>query len=169
MGTAYIQELRFNKYCERLQSLMNEQFDTEFKLYLHNKGINIDSNLFDLKFNPPQNFAAYRQAEMDTARVNTFNTMVAVPFVSKRFAMKRFLGMTSEEVAENERMWKEENIDEGVELSSSAQLRSVGVTAGGISGDLGNITGATTPPAPTPLDQEIGQPNSTDSQTSQPA
>ena len=156
VGTAYIQELRFNKYCERLQSLMNDQFDIEFKLYLHNKGINIDPNLFDLKFNPPQNFAAYRQAEMDTARVNTFNTMVAVPFVSKRFAMKRFLGMTTEEIAENERMWREENIDIGTELPATAELRSVGVTSSGLNSDLSNISGATTPPPPTtPTESEV--------------
>jgi len=159
VGTAYIQELRFNKYCERLQSLMNEQFDSEFKLYLHNKGLNIDSNLFDVKFNPPQNFAAYRQAEMDTARVNTFNTMVQVPFVSKRFAMKRFLGMTSEEIAENERSWREENVDIGVELPATAELRSLGVTAGGINSDLSNITSATTPPPPSaPGDQSAATP-----------
>jgi hypothetical protein len=152
VGTAYIQELRFNKYCERLQSLMNEQFDSEFKLYLRNNGVNVDMNLFDLKFNPPQNFASYRQAEMDTARVNTFNTMVAIPFVSKRFAMKRFLGMTAEEVAENERMWKEENIDAGTELPASAELRSVGITTGGINSDISSMAGATTPPAPSPTD-----------------
>jgi hypothetical protein len=146
VGTAYIQELRFNKYCERLQSLMNEQFDTEFKLYLIHKGLNIDSNLFDLKFNPPQNFASYRQAEMDTARVGTFGTMVAVPFMSKRFAMKRFLGMTAEEIAENEKLWRDENLDQTTNLSASAEMRSAGITASGISGELDDLTGATEPP-----------------------
>jgi len=140
VGTAYIQELRFNKYCERLQSLMHDQFDTEFKLYLHNRGINIDSNIFDVMFNPPQNFASYRQAEMDTARVNTFGAMVAIPFVSKRFAMKRFLGMTAEEVAENEKMWKEENVDEDTSLSASAELRTGGITANNISGDISSLS-----------------------------
>ena len=148
VGTAYIQELRFNEYCKRLQSLMHEAFDTEFKRYLNNKGINIDSNIFDVKFNPPQNFASYRQAEMDTARVNTFNVMVAVPFVSKRFAMKRFLGMTAEEVAENERMWNEENIDEDTKLSASAEMRSAGVTAGGMAGDLSSLGANTAEPVP---------------------
>ena len=147
VGTAYIQELRFNKYCERLQSLIHEQFDTEFKMYLHNKGINIDNNVFDVKFNPPQNFASYRQAEMDTARVNTFGAMVAVPFMSKRFAMKRFLGLTQEEIAENESMWKEENVDEDTELSANAELRSAGITAGSIGGDLGSIGANTAAPA----------------------
>ena len=146
VGTAFIQELRFNKYCERLQSLLNEPFDAEFKLYLHTQGINVDNNVFEIKFNPPQNFAAYRQAEMDTARVNTFNTMVAVPFVSKRFAMKRFLGMTTEEVAENERMWREENVDEDQYLSASSELRSAGITANGMAADTSALS-STMPPA----------------------
>jgi hypothetical protein len=149
VGTAYIQELRFNKYCERLQSLLNGPFDTEFKMYLHAKGINIDSNIFDVKFNPPQNFASYRQAEMDTARVNTFGTMVGVPFMSKRFAMKRFLGLTTEEIAENETMWKEENVDSDAELSANAELRNAGITANGMAGDLTDLS-SSAPPAPAP-------------------
>ena len=148
VGTAFIQELRFNKYCERLQSLLNEPFDTEFKLYLHTQGINVDNNVFEIKFNPPQNFASYRQAEMDTARVNTFNTMVAVPFVSKRFAMKRFLGLTTEEVAENERQWREENVDEDQYLSASSELRGAGITANGMAADTAALGSAATPPAP---------------------
>ena len=150
VGTAYIQELRFNKYCERLQSLMNEPFDTEFKLYLHTQGINVDSNIFDVTFNPPQNFAAYRQTEMDTARVNTFNTMVAVPMISKRFALERFLGLKKEEIAENERLWKEENIDEDQYLSASSELRGAGITANGMAGDVSALGSAAAPPAPAP-------------------
>ena len=146
VGTAYIQELRFNKYCERLQSLLNEPFDTEFKMYLRNKGMNIDPNIFDIKFNPPQNFAAYRQAEMDTARVQTFQNMVAIPFISNRFAMKRFLGLTQEEIAENEKLWEQENTDKNSEMIASAELRGVGVTPGGISADLGAISSNTAPP-----------------------
>ena len=109
VGTAYIQELRFNTYCERLQNLIVEEFDTEFKRYLLEKGVNIDTAMFDLKFQPPQNFASYRQAEIDNARIPTFTQMSAIPYLSNRFAMKRFLGMNDEEIAENERMWREEN------------------------------------------------------------
>ncbi len=146
VGTAYIQELRFNKYCERLQSLLNERFNEEFKRYLHNKGLNIDPNIFDLKFNPPQNFAAYRQAEMDGVRMAAFTNVVAIPFMSKRFALKRFLGMTTEEIAENERMWREENVDKGTNLSAQAELRSAGITAGGLSSDIDSLGSAGTAP-----------------------
>jgi hypothetical protein len=137
VGTAYIQELRFNKYCERLQSLLTEVFDEEFKLYMNTKGLNIDSNLFELNFNPPLNFASSKQASIDAERINTFNTVQQVPFMSKRFALKRFLGLSEEECAENERMWAEEN-GEGMPTSTDAagELRSAGLSASGIEGDM---------------------------------
>jgi hypothetical protein len=136
VGTAYIQELRFNRYCERLQQLMLATFDKEFKLFLYNKGVNIDFSLFDLKFQSPQNFAAYRQAELDNQRIATFGQIVALPFISKRFALKRFLGMTEEDIAENERLWKEE-AGEGSTLATdaAAEMRSAGVTPSGMESD----------------------------------
>jgi hypothetical protein len=139
VGTAYIQELRFNKYCERLQSLLNEKFDVGFKEYLQDKGINFDPNVFEVQFNPPQNFAAYRQTEMDTARISSFGTIVTVPHISKRFALKRFLGLTQEEMAENEEMWKEENGLSMKAPSASSELRSGGVTSGGMQTDIDNL------------------------------
>ena len=138
VGTAYIQELRFNKYCERLQNLVAEVFNQEFKKYLIEKGVNIDIAMFDLLFQPPQNFASYRQSELDNQRIGTFGQIQAVPFISNRYALKRFLGMSDSEVAENERMWREEN-DEMINLSptdASAEMRGAGVTGGGIDADL---------------------------------
>jgi hypothetical protein len=137
VGTAYIQELRFNNYCMRLQTLLTAVFDQEFKRYLHNRGVNIDSSLFELKFQPPQNFASYRQAEVDGQRINTFNTIQAIPYMSKRFALKRFLGMTDEEIAENERLWKEEKKLANITgTDASGELRSAGLSAAGIDADL---------------------------------
>jgi len=138
VGTAYIQELRFNEYCKRLQSIIVETFDTEFKLWLHDQGINIDSTLFELKFNQPQNFAAYRQAELDTTRASIFAQVQEIPHLSKRFAMKRFLGLTEEEIKENEKMWREENGLTGKAMAdAAAEMRGAGVTPGAISADLG--------------------------------
>jgi hypothetical protein len=147
VGTAYIQELRFNKYCERLQSLMVGAFDQEFKFYLYNKGVNIDFSIFDLRFQSPQNFAAYRQAELDNQRISTFSQMVQLPFVSKRFALKRFLGMTDEDIAENEQLWKEEN-GEGKPISDAAgELRGAGISPTGIEADIGDAQGTEEAPA----------------------
>ena len=146
VGTAYIQELRFNEYCIRLQNMIVGEFDLEFKLWLHDQGINIDSSLFELKFNAPQNFAAYRQAEMDNSRVSTFTALQEVPYMSKRFALKRFLGLSQEEITENEKMWKEENGGKLTsDLDAAAELRGAGVTPGGLSADMGAET-AEAPP-----------------------
>jgi len=141
VGTAYIQELRFNTYCERLQNLLIEEFNQEFKRYILEKGINIDTAMFDLRFQPPQNFASYRQSEIDNARVPTYTQMSQIPYISNRFAMKRFLGMTDEELAENERLWREEN-DETLAPppgDPSGELRGAGISSAGIDADLGGI------------------------------
>jgi hypothetical protein len=136
VGTAYIQELRFNKYCERLQSLITTVFDEEFKRFMYSKGLNLDPNIFELLFNPPMNFASSRQAAIDAERINTFNTIQAVPFMSKRFALKRFLGLTDEEVAENERFWAEENgKGQPTNTDAAGELRSAGLSAAGMEGD----------------------------------
>ena len=147
VGTAYIQELRFNNYCQRLQSLMQDVLDQEFKLYLYDRGVNIDSSLFELQFQPPQNFATYRQAELDGQRVPQFQTMSQVPFMSKRFAMKRFLGMTDEEMAENERLWAEENgKGKAIPTDSSGEMRSAGISQAGIESDLSDLSDEAAPP-----------------------
>ena len=141
VGTAYIQELRFNTYCERLQNLVVEEFDQEFKRYLLERGVNVDTTMFNLKFQPPQNFAAYRQSEIDNARIPTFTQMSAIPYISNRFAMKRFLGMSDEEVAENERLWREENEENLTPMptDSAGEMRSAGISGAGVSADLDNI------------------------------
>jgi hypothetical protein len=135
VGTAMIQEFRFNQYCERLQSYMSMTLDEEFKLFLRWRGFNIDSGLFSLRFNPPQNFAAYRQSELDNARVSTFTTMEAVPYISKRFALERFLGLSEEEIVKNEKLWEEENQEEVFDDPAGNDLRSVGISAGDFQAD----------------------------------
>ena len=139
VGTALIQEWRFNQYCMRLQAIIGEYFDREFKLYMRWRGIDIDGQLFDLRFNEPQNFASYRQADVDMARINTFTQLEQFPYFSKRFLMERFLGLTQEEMTENETMWSEEQGDVESAPAEQAGLRSVGVSPGGISTDLDSM------------------------------
>jgi len=135
VGTAMIQEFRFNQYCERLQNYIALKLDEEFKLFLRWRGLNIDSGLFSLKFNPPQNFAAYRQSELDTARVSTFQAMEAFPYISKRFALERFLGLTEEEISKNEQLWREENNKDEDRTPEGGDLRNIGVSIGDIESD----------------------------------
>jgi hypothetical protein len=162
VGTAYIQELRFNKYCARLQSMLNPTFDEEFKLYIKSKGYNIDNGMFELKLNPPQNFAQYRQTEMDQTRIQTFVQVAELPYMSKRFALKRYLGLTEEEMARNADLWAEENNVPQRKQSKNAQLRSGGVSQAGIASDLDQFAEPTAEPeSPEPGAAQPGQPGQT--------
>jgi hypothetical protein len=136
VGTALIQEFRFNQYCERLQALVCQKLDDEFKMFLKWRGFNIDSGLFNIKFNAPQNFASYRQSELDNTRIQAFQGLEPLPYMSKRFLLERFLGLTEEEIKQNEEMWREERDNPEMQTQSGQDLRSVGITPGGLETDI---------------------------------
>jgi hypothetical protein len=141
VGTAMIQEYRFNQYCERLQGYIARKLNDEFKLFLRWRGFNIDSALFDISFNPPQNFASYRQSELDKDRVTTFTAMVALPYISTRFAMERFLGLSQEEIKKNEKLWEEERTEPEAQGGKGSDLRSVGISQADVESDLESAEG----------------------------
>jgi hypothetical protein len=134
VGTALIQEYRFNQYCERLQNLIMQKLDDEFKMFMKWRGFNIDSGLFNIKFNPPQNFASYRQTELDSTRIAAFVQLEPLAYMSKRFLLERYLGLTREEMLQNEKMWREEKGESQMETEGK-EMRSVGATPGSFEAD----------------------------------
>jgi hypothetical protein len=100
------------------------------------RGFNIDGSLFDLSFNEPQNFAQYRQADIDAARIATFTQLEPLPYFSKRWLMKRYLGMTEQELSENETAWAEERGDTELAQPEAPSIRGVGISPGGVQSDL---------------------------------
>ena len=136
VGTALIQEYRFNQYCERLQKQICQKLDDEFKMFLRWRGFNIDSGLFSIKFAPPQNFASYRQAELDTTRMQAFSTLEQIPYMSKRFLMKRYLGLTDDELQENSKLWSEETGQPSELGPMGKDLRTVGVSPADFDADI---------------------------------
>lgn len=168
VGTAMIQEFRFNKYCLRLQSLLAPIFDEEFKNFVRQSGVSVDSSIFELQFNPPQNFTKYRQIELDTQQIGVYSQIADNARLSERFKLKRFLNLTDEELLENERLWAEENAAKlkkatggtPAEQAPDADLSSVGIRSGGgmddfgmddpmsdpMEGDMGDAAAGTAPP-----------------------
>jgi hypothetical protein len=120
VGIAYIEELRFANFISRLQSKINSEFDKQFKCYLASAGIKIDENLFKIKLPDPQNFKIYRQAEIDEKMISNYGNMKDVKELSARFKLQRFLGLSEDDLQENEVMIKQElgipegGIDEGL-------------------------------------------------------
>jgi len=118
--------------------------------------------MFSLKLNPPQNFAQYRQTEMDQSRVGTFTQVAELPYMSKRFALKRYLGLTEEEMARNAELWAEENNVPQKKQTKNNELRQGGVTQSGISSDLDQFEEPVAEPdSPEPGAVQPGQPGQT--------
>lgn len=141
VGNAFIQEFRFSEKCKRFQRQIIKPLDREFKLYLKFKGITIDNSLFEVALNEPQNFAKYRQLELDAAALNIYQAVAEIPHISKRYALKRFFGWTEEEIMLNEKMVLEER--HGPDSPSSVNPEGAGMRQAGISssdfagGDIG--------------------------------
>jgi hypothetical protein len=172
--TALIQEWRFNQYCIRLQNMIVDKLDQEFKMFMRWRGINIDNNLFDLRFNEPQNFAKYRQAEVDATRIQTFTALEPIPYLSKRFLLERYLDLSEEEMTRNDELWAQENGTVADTEVPDAGLRAVGVTNAGIQQDLDAVA----PPADLGVDagavpgagpESVGAPASQPAGTGAPA
>lgn len=121
VGVAYIQEYRFSKYVERLQRQIERSLDMEFKMYLKYCGYEIDSGNFQLTFAEPQNFSSYRDLQINGERLNVLGQAAGIPFLSKKFALKKFMQMSDDEIKENEKMWAQENGEENVPGSDDAQ------------------------------------------------
>lgn len=107
-GVAYIQELNFNMMIQRLQQQLNAVFDLEFKRYLRENDIVIDSSKFRIRLPVPQNFAAYRQQALDSDLLSNYSTADGINHISKRYGLSRFLQMTPTDILENERSLREE-------------------------------------------------------------
>jgi len=129
VGTAFIQEFRFSEKCKRYQRQIVQTLDLEFKLFLKHRGITLDNSVFELSLVEPQNFALYRQLEMYSAQSSVFKNLSDVPYLSKRFTLKKYLGLTPEEIAENEKLLLEEKTGSTGKGSQEAGLRQVGISS----------------------------------------
>lgn len=138
--TALIQEFRFNQYLKRIQKLIASTIDREFKTFLAWRGFNIDNSIFEVQLTEPMNFAGYREIELDSSRINSFTSIAGTEYLSKRFILKKYLGLSDVEIKDNERMWFEEQGKIGVDADTTgSDLRNVGISTGDIGGDLENI------------------------------
>lgn len=108
VGIAYIQELRFALYIERLQGHLEKTLDIEFKAFLRKTNIRIDESMYRIMLPEPSNFGKYRQLELDSQLLSAFTTPDGLPYMSKRYALKRYLQMSDEELITNERLKREE-------------------------------------------------------------
>ena len=104
-----VQEDRFYRYCNRLKAILISPFDEEFKAFLTRSGINVQGDGFDLTLLESSNLNKMTELDIQSRYLQNFQSAVNIPYLSKRFAMKKWLGLSEEEFAENERLYAEEN------------------------------------------------------------
>lgn len=104
MANTFVQEQRFFQYCKRIQSILIEVFDKEFKLYLKKNGINVEEDAFKLAFYKPSSITELTNIEMQKNRLDLCSSAMQNPYISKQFALKHYLNLTEEEYNENERL-----------------------------------------------------------------
>lgn len=104
-----VQEDRFYRYCNRLKAVLIGPFDEEFKAFLTRSGINVQGDGFDLTLLESSNLNKMTELDIQGRYLQNFQSAINIPYLSKRFAMKKWLGLSEEEFAENERLYAEEN------------------------------------------------------------
>ena len=148
-----VQEQRFFKYCQRIQSILITELDKEFKKYLKYRSIAINDDSFHLAFFEPTNISAITEEEINSNRLGTFLQAVGSPYISKQFALKFYLKLTEEEFNENQRLLVLENQekfkDKDVPLPTEDKNQAPGLRSVGVEdipmeylNDMGNDMGA---------------------------
>jgi len=156
-GMAYVQELRFALYIERLQSHVEEVLDTEFKRYLHAAGIHVDTSVFQIRLPAPENFGKYRELQLSSEQLNTLGSAASVTYMSARFKLIKYGQLTDEEILLNERMLREEkglNVNGGKE--DLPALYGPPPEEGGLGGGGGGMMAGLGPPGPGGIPGEEG-------------
>ena len=87
VGIAYLQEIKFTLYIERLQSHIESTFDREFKRFLRESNIIIDESLFKIVLPTPSNYDVSRKQEMDGNLLNNFGTADGIQSLAKKFIL----------------------------------------------------------------------------------
>lgn len=151
VGIAYMQEIKFSLYIERLQAHLEYTFDKEFKRFLRDSNILVDESMFKIILPSPSNYDVSRKQMMDNDLLGTYTQADGIQTLAKRFAMKKYLQLSDEEIIINERMLREERgMDPNGDYRDLPQLYAPDTAeAGGFEGGLGNFgNGSGGPSAP---------------------
>lgn len=108
VGIALMQEITFILFVEYLQKQIEATLDAEFKRFLYEQNIKVDTSIFKVVLPEPTNFAKSKQQAIDDVMMQNYNNIKDDESISKRFAQKKYLGLSEEEIILNARQKLEE-------------------------------------------------------------
>lgn len=157
VGIAYQQEIIFTLMIERYQKQIEETLDREFKRFLYEQKIRVDTTVFRVTLPEPSNFAKSKQQAIDAQMINVYQNIKDDENLSARFKLKRFLGLSEEEIIMNQRLKLEEmgiNPDTAKKSDLIRIYNPSLAEQGGLDGGMGGD-----PSLDVPIDDEGGEDN----------
>jgi hypothetical protein len=138
VGTAYMQEIEFSRFCVRLQKHLFRKYDKEFKRYCVERDIPISMASFVLKFHEPTNYEEYLNNMRDQDNIMIYLNVKDDPNIDAYFALEKYMRWSPHDFARNEELFIRHNFP--------VSETPVGDEAGG--GGMGGLGGALPPPPP---------------------
>ena len=139
VGIAYLQEIKFSLYIQRLQRYLEEVLDAEFKRWLYEAEIKIDPTIYRITLPEPSDYFKSRQQAMDADMLANLGSVEGIEYMSKRFILERYAGLTKDEIRMNEDMLRKEKGLQGTGDDRDLPLlyRPADAEAGGFEGGMG--------------------------------
>jgi hypothetical protein len=140
VGIAYMQEILFTLYIERLQKQIEQTLDKEFKRFLFDQNIKVDPTIFKIILPQPTNFSKSREQAMEADLISNYNAIAENKLISPRYAQQEYLKMPKEKFLINQRMLLEEkgiNPDTATKADLMRLYNPEAAELGGQDGGLG--------------------------------
>jgi len=147
VGIAYLQEVKFSLYMERIQKKLEETFDSEFKKFLREIGVEVDTTIFKVVLPPPSNYEASRKQMMDADLLSNLSSADGIPSLSKQFILSKYGQLSKNEIKQNERYLR---LEKGLNINGderdlpklyNPEEAELGGFEGGFGGSSGGLMG----------------------------
>jgi hypothetical protein len=109
VGTAYMQEIEFSRYCLRMQRHIFKSYDKEFKRYCVDRGIPINMGSFVLQFTEPTNYEEFLNNMRAQDNIMTWMNIKDDPYIDAMFALEKYMGWSARDFARNEELFIRNN------------------------------------------------------------
>ena len=101
VGSIYQTEMRYMGYVKRLKRSILPAINKAFKDFAKDREFVVDEDL-EVDIADSQNFASYKNMELNQTALNIYNATLQIDSLSKRFALQKYLELDEEEIAYNE-------------------------------------------------------------------
>lgn len=109
VGTAYMQEIEFSRFCVRLQKHLFRKYDKEFKTFCVERDIPINTASFVLMFHEPTNYEEYLNNMRDQDNIMIYLNVKDDPNIDAYFALEKYMRWSAHDFARNEELFIRHN------------------------------------------------------------